>query len=170
MSFMSGLFTMTGAKRLAIELKNLIEQRNVMDIKLVYPVGSIFLTTVDTNPADLFGFGLWEQIKDTFLLAAGSTYAAGTTGGEATVTLQKTQVPSVTGTIAMHSQGVATNIHDVTGCFSSGLTNSDAYRAGGTEASGAVSIGRINFNNGGSGAAHNNMPPYMAVYVWKRTA
>lgn len=139
-------------------------------IENCYPVGAIYISTANTNPSSTLGFGTWTQIKDRFLLAAGSTYTAGATGGSATVALSKTQVPAVTGTISMHSQAVATNIHDVTGCFSSGLTNDNKYRVGGSETSSADSIGRIDFNNGGTGAAHNNMPPYLVVYIWKRTA
>ena len=139
-------------------------------IENCYPIGAIYLSTTAGSPSSLLGFGTWAQIEDKFLLAAGSTYDAGDTGGAATVKLSKANLPAVSGTIAMHSQGVATNIHDATGCFSSGLTNENKYRAGGTETSGAPSIGRINFSNGGSGTAHNNMPPYLAVYIWKRTA
>lgn len=137
-------------------------------IENCYPIGSIYITTSSINPNQILGFGTWEQIKDRFLLAAGTSYSGGATGGAATVALSKTQVPKVEGNIAMHSQGVATNIHAVTGAFTSGLTNENSYRAGGTETTGAVSIGRINFNNGGTGAAHNNMPPYLVVYIWKR--
>lgn len=161
-------------EQLEERISSLTERLNELEDKQLslqqcYPVGSIYISTVSTNPNTLFGFGTWTQIKDRFLLAAGSSYSAGSTGGAATVTLSKTQVPKVSGHIAMHSQGVATNIHEVTGCFSSGLTNDNKYRAGGAEASGALSIGRINFDNGGTGASHNNMPPYLTVYTWKRT-
>lgn len=138
-------------------------------IENCYPIGSVYISVNNTSPEAALGFGTWTQIKDRFLLAAGSTYTGGDTGGAATVALSKTQVPAVSGHIAMHSQGVATNIHEVTGCFSSGLTNEDSYRPGGTQTTGAPSIGRINFSNGGTGAAHNNMPPYLVVYIWKRT-
>lgn len=144
-------------------------ENKMTSVENCYPIGSIYLSVNTTNPNNILGFGTWTQIKDKFLLAAGSTYAGGSTGGAATVALSKTQVPAVSGTIAMHSQGVATNIHDVTGCFSSGHSNENSYRAGGTQVSGAVSHGRINFSNGGTGAAHNNMPPYLVVYVWQRT-
>lgn len=145
-------------------------ENKMTSVENCYPVGSVYISIDATNPETTLGFGIWEQIEDRFLLAAGSTYTAGSTGGSATVKLSKTQVPAVTGTIAMHSQGIATNIHDATGCFSSGLTNDNKYRAGGGEVSGAQSIGRIDFNNGGTGAAHNNMPPYLVVYIWKRVS
>lgn len=158
------------------ELLNILKTRleeiesKMTSVENCYPVGSIYLSVNATNPNSILGFGTWEQIKDRFLLAAGSTYTGGNTGGSATVTLSKTQVPKVSGLIAMHSQGVATNIHDVQGCFSSNLINDNRYRAGGTETTGAPSIGRISFDNGGTGAAHNNMPPYLVVYIWKRIA
>ena len=139
-------------------------------IENCYPIGSVYISVNNTNPETALGFGTWTQIEDRFLLAAGSTYIGGDTGGAATVKLSKANLPAVSGTIAMHNQGVATNVHDVTGCFSSGLTNGNKYRAGGSEVSGAPSIGRVNFSNGGSGTAHNNMPPYLVVYIWKRTA
>lgn len=139
-------------------------------IENCYPIGSVYISVNNTNPETALGFGTWTQIEDRFLLAAGSTYTGGDTGGAATVKLSKANLPAVSGTIAMHSQGVATNVHDVTGCFSSELINKNKYRAGGSEVPGAPSIGRVNFSNGGSGTAHNNMPPYLVVYIWKRTA
>lgn len=135
--------------------------------ELIYPIGAIYISTSNVSPTLLFG-GEWEQIEDKFLLSAGSSYTAGNTGGSATVKLSKTNLPAVTGTIAMHSQGVATNIHAATGCFSAGLTNENKYRPGGTETSGAPSVGRIDFSNGGNGTAHDNMPPYLVVYIWER--
>ena len=156
-------------------LNTLISRLDEIEAKMTsiencYPIGSVYISVNNTNPETALGFGTWTQIEDRFLLAAGSTYTGGDTGGAATVKLSKANLPAVSGTIAMHGQGVATNVHDVTGCFSSGLTNKNKYRAGGSEVSGAPSIGRVNFSNGGSGTAHNNMPPYLVVYIWKRTA
>lgn len=58
-----------------------------------YPVGAIYLSVNSTSPGTLFG-GTWEQIQDKFLLSAGSTYTAGSTGGEATHTLTSNEMPS----------------------------------------------------------------------------
>lgn len=63
----------------------------------IYPVGSIYWSSKDTNPSALFG-GTWAQIKDKFVLAAGDTYKVNNTGGAATVTLATTQIPSHTHT------------------------------------------------------------------------
>ena len=59
----------------------------------IYPVGSIYISVNSTSPASLFG-GTWEQLKDRFLLSAGNTYTAGSTGGEANHTLTVDEMPS----------------------------------------------------------------------------
>ena len=53
-----------------------------VSISSVYPIGSIYMSVNPTDPSTLFG-GSWEQIQDRFLLASGSSYGAGTTGGSA---------------------------------------------------------------------------------------
>ena len=76
-------------------------------LNLVYPVGSIYWSSNNTNPANLFG-GTWTQIKDRFILAAGDYYSNGATGGAATVTLTVSNMPSHThsftpsGTVSSH--------------------------------------------------------------------
>ena len=116
-----------------------------------YPVGSIYISAVSTNPNTLFGFGTWEQLKDTFLLAAGDTYSAGATGGEAEHTLTVDEMPS-------HSHGAYG--------WAGVVDGSGSYKTLGAEGSSNTYSTR---NIGGS-QPHNNMPPYLAVYVWKRTA
>ncbi len=64
-----------------------------------HPVGSLYWTSVNENPATTFGGGTWEQIKDKFILAAGDTYSQGATGGSATVTLTTAQMPVHTHTM-----------------------------------------------------------------------
>ena len=62
-------------------------------LNLVYPVGSIYWSSKNTNPGTLFG-GTWTQIKDKFILTAGDSYSNGATGGAATVTLTVSNMPS----------------------------------------------------------------------------
>ena len=119
-----------------------------------YPVGSIYMTVDSTkNPNTLFQGTEWEQLKDRFLLGAGDTYNNGDVGGAPTVTLNINQIPS-------HS-------HNVGG-------DKDAqYQAGGADISlhdaGTSGAGRIiATSTTGGGQAHNNMPPYLVVYMWKR--
>lgn len=118
-------------------------------LEVIYPVGSIYMSMNSTNPGTWFG-GTWERIQDTFLLAAGTTYAAGDTGGEATHTLTVNEIPS-------HG-------HNVT-WTPSNIGSGNAFRAMAPNTANTQPT-----TNTGGGQAHNNMPPYLAVYVWKRTA
>ena len=127
-----------------------------------YPVGSIYMSVNNTNPGTLFG-GTWEQIKDTFLLACGSTYEAGSTGGEATVSLQVNNLPPHDHTERL-PESFRISANAGSGGYVSDATNPKTPYAGGTYSS-SVKTGTT-----GGGQAHNNMPPYLAVYVWKRTA
>lgn len=132
-------------------------------LSVIYPVGSIYISTVSTSPSTLFG-GTWEQIKDTFLLAAGSTYAAGATGGEATHTLTESELAN-----HRHEKIYYADSGKTFGLAQTGTgTNSNWY----LDYSGASDNPGDALNTGYSGGnqPHNNMPPYLAVYVWKRTA
>ena len=86
--------------------KEVILKENFLN--LVYPVGSIYLSSKNTNPGTLFG-GTWTQIKDKFILTAGDSYSNGATGGAATVTLTVSNMPShshsftPSGTVSSHS-------------------------------------------------------------------
>lgn len=138
------------------EILGAIEQAKKDILLSAYPVGSIYISTVSTSPSTLFG-GTWERIKDTFLLAAGSTYAAGATGGEATHTLTVNEMPS-------HSH------YQKRYWGSSGSAN-QAYTEGAEFTNPNVYGSQIDTTHStGGDQPHNNMPPYLAVYVWKRTA
>ena len=119
-----------------------------VDMLGAYPVGSIYLSASETSPASLFG-GTWERIEDRFLLAAGSTYGAGSTGGEAAHTLTVDELPS----------------HNHTYTIPGNETGTSWYGASGTAKGAPQSSG-----DSGGGQPHNNMPPYLAVYMWKRVA
>lgn len=121
-------------------------------ISTMYPIGSIYMSINNTDPGTLFG-GSWSRIKDTFLLAAGDTYAAGSTGGEAAHVLTVDEMPE-----HRHVIGYGANVY----ASSYGALTPNAAQAGSSSsnASGAA----------GTSQAHNNMPPYQAVYMWRRTA
>ena len=124
---------------------------------LVYPVGAIYMSVSSTSPAILFG-GTWEQIQNRFLLAAGSSYTAGNTGGEATHTLTKNEMPT-------HSHEIYSGYGDVV----SNVSDAYRYQTWGSSDRG-WKTGNLGTSNIGGGKAHNNMPPYLVVYMWKRTA
>lgn len=185
-----------------------------------YPVGSIYLSVNSTNPGTLFG-GTWEQIKDKFILACGSTYANGATGGASTHTHSidghthtsaghTHTIASHTHTSAAHTHGAgsyaaAVNISNAgetyIGVSSNGYTASTYKRGGsgnyksgsndsnssgayvyGTSSSttpgatGGTSLTTNSTTPGATGSTSlttksaSNLPPYLAVYVWKRTA
>lgn len=120
----------------------------------IYPVGSIYLSVLDTDPKDLFG-GTWEQMKDRFLLAAGDSYPAGTAGGEATHKLTLEEVP--THNHSFHTTNTGATDRSVGAAYRDTFWTSEDYILNET-------------TYAGGGQAHNNMPPYLAVYMWKRIA
>ena len=114
-----------------------------------------------TSPATLFG-GTWTQLKDRFLLGAGDTYSNGATSGEATHTLTENEMPSHT-----HKNWTkAESGWAIWGQRSGNMFSTSSY----TWAGNNVNVSDIDSSTYvGNGAAHNNMPPYLVVYMWKRT-
>ena len=135
-------------------------------IDRLYPIGAIYLSVNSVNPS-LFIGGTWVQLKDRFLLGSGDTYSAGSTGGSATVTLTSAQ------------SGVPAHSHkyqDYNTTYTLKTTNrkpgtSTAVAYGTSLTSGGGATERTSSNNTAANAsqAHENMPPYMSVYMWKRT-
>ena len=138
----------------------------LFDINKIYPIGSIYMNVNSTNPSNIFG-GTWEQIKDKFLLCAGDSYTSGSTGGESSHTLTVDEMPS-------HRHWISAADFDDGNGTSTGLSNSQYYGlwsdAGSYDSNDrGKSLGRYDAYSGGS-QPHNNMPPYLAVNVWQRTA
>lgn len=124
---------------------------------LIYPVGHIYMSSVNTNPADLFGVGTWEPYSQGRVIigagtatdSAGRTegFAAGSVGGEYFHTLTRSELP-----------------------------NAPLQFNVGTSDSGTGSIA-LNWSGGqlrnttamGDGEAHNNLQPYTVAYLWRRT-
>lgn len=124
----------------------------------VYPVGSIYMSVSSANPSEIFGGGTWERIKDRFLLAAGDTYSAGNTGGEATHKLSTAEMPEHTHLLAK------------AGISSSGMTFTQYSAYQGEDSITAGQYWWADTTASGNSQTHNNMPPYLTVYIWKRTA
>ena len=120
-----------------------------------YPVGTI-LASDDIHAVDNIG-GQWDQIEDRFLLGAGSTFAVNSAGGEATHKLSTAEMPTHTHRVA--KGGV---VSDSSEYFANNDTIANAVSTAGKY---WYSVTRPV----GSGEAHNNMPPYMAKYMWIKT-
>ena len=138
-------------------------------INLIYPVGSIYMSVNAVDPSTLFG-GTWEKIKDVFLLASGDDYSIGATGGEASVTLNAAQSglpshnhgPSTAGASFLITEGDALTRHTVaSGSGAENMVRSPSAVLRNSSTSSASQ---------NASQAHENMPPYLAVNVWKRTA
>lgn len=156
---------------------NLQKKINDSTINKIYPVGSIYMSVNDVNPSELFG-GSWEQIKDRFLLAAGNTHNAGSVGGEATHKLTVDEMPTHTHQTKVRIDGQ----HSGSSNRNRGLMVSDVGLGSWDEEwcnSNTISddmndidnkTAHVKNNNIGSDQPHNNMPPYLTVYMWKRTS
>lgn len=122
-------------------------------VEMIYPVGSIYISARETSPETLFG-GTWESIGGRFLLGADATYAAGSTGGEATHKLTVNEMPK--------------HVHQVAVPYSYD-GNMRTWKAEWTDNAPIPTNGSPTSNTGGD-QPHNNMPPYLVVYMWQRTA
>lgn len=196
----------------ATTMTNLIGTKATL--QQVYPVGSIYLSTVATNPNTLFGFGTWEHVEaGRFLLAQGGKYANGSKGGSETHQLTASEMPTHNHYGSTHQSGGHTHTGSTAGvgAHSHGVLKWKAGNKGNTikrrvdvsntgfkssdvleRALNAVEDSpernlltnegdhshTISLNSGGDhahaikndggSAAHNNMPPYLAVYIWER--
>ena len=150
--------------------------------KKIYPVGAVYISMNSTSPATLFG-GTWTQITDRFLLAVGSTYTtANSTGGSSTMTITRANLPRVS--ITTTSAGKKTfDLDGVKGFTykSGGTANKWGFDYGTHEMYEKKSYGSseetasdhthsFNLNGNVTQTATNNMPPYLTVYMWRRTA
>lgn len=164
-------------------------------LDLFYPVGSIYTSTKNTNPAATLG-GTWTQIKDRFLLCAGDSYSAGATGGSAT---HAHTSAAHTHTSAAHSHdggslspqlyiGVSGLIYDwgspsVSRTFTpkwktlfsgaSDVQHTTAQNTAGVPTygnTGTTTPGNTGSTTPGNTGSSSNLPPYKVVYAWERTA
>ena len=122
------------------------------------PVGSLYISENSTSPAELFG-GTWERIEGKFIMGAGDTYPAGSTGGEAKVAITVEQMPR--------------HKHDWIGVMNKrkGEIDHSNYAP---DISEDYLVSSYNSKAGvqyaGEGKPHNNIPPYYSMYIWRRVA
>ncbi len=120
----------------------------------MYPVGSIYTNAaVSTNPATLLGFGTWAAYAEGRVpvgkASSGTFDTLNATGGAETHTLSIAEMPAHTHTYGKSTTTENMSIHDITGLRGAATTNTGST---------------------GGGNAHNNLQPYIVVYMWKRTA
>ena len=136
-------------------------KKAIAEAKLAaWPVGSIYITVSNTSPAALFG-GTWERISERFLLGASSSYPAGGTGGEFTHKLTQSELPNYSLSVTNGSNVIRSKTGNSADAYVQ--TQSGGWGIPNWEAK------TVTVASGGSGEAHNNMPPYLAVNMWKRT-
>lgn len=136
-----------------VEANEPLEKYDNSLLDKIYPVGSVYISVNDTNPSELFG-GKWARIKDTFLLASGSKYSGGSTGGEAEHTLTADEMPSHNHMLKIYNHNNSGTVKNVNRSVWTSQTDAGA---------------KLDTEPTGNGVAHNNMPPYLAVFMWKRT-
>lgn len=147
----------TGGSTAADARTNLGVNTQLEILAAVYPVGSVYINTINsTNPATLLGFGTWTAFgagKVMVGLDSSDTdfNAAEETGGAKTHTLTSAEMPAHT--------------HDV--AFGAAADGGGAAQVARTDA--GSNIVKTSTSSGGGGA-HNNLQPYIVVYMWKRTA
>lgn len=119
-------------------------------LNAIYPIGVIVCGAKPT-------VGTWEKVEGKFLLGSSSSHKAGSTGGEEKHTLTVNEMPSHT-----HTTNRDMNAWD------GSKVGYDFNYGHGTGA--PIAAGSNILNNTGGSQAHNNMPPYLSVDMWRRTA
>ena len=176
-------------------------------LRQAWPVGSVFLSVVSTDPATLLGFGTWTQI-------AGGKFLVGQTGADVDFdTAEETGGSKTSAALLAHTHGITDPGHNHTQNAHTHTQNSHTHTSlqvqGGTTAStagthimtstatggssraatspeaansatatnqnatatnNATTTGITATDSAGSGASFPILPPYLVVYIWKRTA
>ena len=134
-----------------------------------FPVGTILMTTENVNPSTYIG-GTWVALNDVFLLAASETHPAGETGGAEEIALTTSQLPShqhYVINMAKADAGQSPDYQHTVARYDRTTSWDDThYQLNGNSSAANAGLSSLT----GSGLPHNNMPPYLAVYVWRRTA
>lgn len=140
-----------------------IQEYSIIDV--IYPVGSIYMSVNSSDPSSLFPDTTWQKIENRFLLGSGSSYTSGNTGG------------SKDAIVVSHNHQAGSNTHFV---YNNGkdlrMSGGNVAPASGThhfvytdETNANITEATTTASTGSSGT-DKNMPPYLVVNIWKRTA
>ena len=143
-------------KTITTEANTITNDGNVVTtLQKVYPIGSIYINTTNgTNPGTLLGFGTWAafgagRVPVGINDSDSDFNEAEETGGAKTHQLSISELPA-------HTHNVSMSTSDVDGDFLSEGNN--------------TGISTFTTTSTGGDQAHNNLQPYIVVYMWKRTA
>jgi microcystin-dependent protein len=160
------------------------------DASAAWPIGSIFISAVDTNPSTLLGFGTWASFGAGRVLVGYDVTqtefdALNQTGGTKTHTLTESEIPSHTHVQDAHTHAVTdpghVHVQGVNSTATGGLSGYTADTSTNTRvnsgystssATTGITLGNATATNQatGGGGAHNNLQPYVTVMFWRRTA
>lgn len=164
-------YVLNGKINSCVKISDLEDLVNSIILKK-HPIGSIEINVNGTNPSEYIG-GTWESYGSGRCLVGVDTSQTEfntvmKTGGEKQHALTRGELPRITGQINFHGSGAGgTVVNNTSGDFvSNGIQNK---YIGGSPISGAQSVGLISMDFGGNGS-HNNLQPYITVYIWRRTA
>lgn len=147
------------------DLDDTVDEAVSAALQAMMPVGFVVTLGVSTNPNTLYGFGTWTRIEGRVVVGVSDSdgdFDLNDTGGAKTHTLTTNEMPS--------------HKHDAIRYISNGrvLTLNSTAGSGGsyslTWAHGGTTPSELETSEAGGGQAHNNMQPYIAKYVWERTA
>ena len=143
-----------------------------LSLSTIYPIGSIYTSTVSTNPNTLFGFGTWVAFgAGRVLLGDGGGYAAGATGGSAdAIVVSHTHSATTTSTDSGHSHGISPGAWTDGGGKVEGNSFSFGGKVTATQSSTANITSSTSISTTGSSGTGANLQPYVVVYMWNRTA
>lgn len=146
---------------------------NNLDLRVdgIYPIGSVYQSFEETSPASLFG-GEWEKLENTFLYGSGDK-TLGTTGGEETHVLISGELPVTEGrfmmsnfiTVRASNVPIVESASGICSLINSTYVSQDL----------PGNVPQVTHPRGvkikfGADQAHNNMPPYTVINIWKRVA
>ena len=141
---------------------------DIFNKKTDYPVGSVCMFNTKIDPNEMYG-GTWVRIKGKFILGADDkTYPLGSEGGEAKHKLTEAELPNIEGNLYNFATQSATLSVGVSGKFK--LNTGTMFSGYATEGSNSDTRSDSVTLSFGSDQPHNNMPPYVAFYIWAKVA